>query len=101
MGWVDLRGKDLLSISDLSSEDIRLLISDAVDMKAAGWLSLLSGKTLAHLCQNTSIHIAHSQREESQHSQILVEPQNVKLCYPPFYPRLHYSFLHARVSRGC
>ena len=42
-----MKGKDLLSISDLSSEDIRLLISDAVDMKAAGWLSVLSGKTLA------------------------------------------------------
>jgi len=50
-----LKGKDLLSISDLSSKDIRLLISDAVDMKAAGWLSLLSGKTLALLFEKPSL----------------------------------------------
>jgi len=50
-----LKGKDLLSISDLSSEDIRLLISDAVDMKAAGWLSVLSGKTLALLFEKPSL----------------------------------------------
>jgi len=50
-----LKGKDLLSISDLSSEDIRLLISDAVDMKAAGWLSSLSGKTLALLFEKPSL----------------------------------------------
>jgi len=50
-----LKGKDLLSISDLSSEDIRLLISDAVDMKAEGWLSVLSGKTLALLFEKPSL----------------------------------------------
>jgi len=50
-----LKGKDLLSISDLSSEDIRLLISDAVDMKAASWLSVLSGKTLALLFEKPSL----------------------------------------------
>ncbi len=50
-----MKGKDLLSISDLSSEDIRLLISDAVDMKAVGWLSSLSGKTLALLFEKPSL----------------------------------------------
>jgi len=50
-----LKGKDLLSISDLTREDIRLLISDAVDMKAAGWLSSLSGKTLALLFEKPSL----------------------------------------------
>ena len=50
-----MKGKDLLSISDLSSEDIRLLISDAVDMKAAGWLSSLSQKTLALLFEKPSL----------------------------------------------
>ncbi len=50
-----MKGKDLLSISDLSSEDIRLLISDAVDMKAKGWLSVLSGKTLALLFEKPSL----------------------------------------------
>ena len=50
-----MKGKDLLSISDLSSKDIRLLISNAVDMKAAGWLSSLSGKTLALLFEKPSL----------------------------------------------
>jgi hypothetical protein len=42
-----MKGKGLLSVADLSGEDIWLLISDAIDMKAQGWLSILSGKTLA------------------------------------------------------
>ena len=50
-----MKGKDLLSISDLSTKDICLLISDAVDMKAAGWLSSLSGKTLALLFEKPSL----------------------------------------------
>ena len=39
--------KDLLSVSDLESEEIHSLILDAVEMKARGWLSLLSRKVLA------------------------------------------------------
>ncbi len=50
-----MKGKDLLSVSDLGSEDIRLLISDAADMKARGWLSLLSGKTLALIFEKPSL----------------------------------------------
>ena len=50
-----MKGKDLLSISDLESEDISSLISDAVDMKASGWLSLLSGKTLALVFEKPSL----------------------------------------------
>jgi len=50
-----LKGKDLLSISDLTREDIHLLVSDAADMKAAGWLTLLSGKTLALLFEKPSL----------------------------------------------
>jgi len=50
-----LRGKDLLSVSDLSGEDIRLLISDAVDMKAQGWLSLLDKKVLALIFEKPSL----------------------------------------------
>jgi len=50
-----LLGKDLLSISDLGSEDIRLLVKDAVDMKAEGWLSLLSGKTLVIMFEKPSL----------------------------------------------
>jgi len=50
-----LRGKDLLSIADLSSEDIRLLVSGAIDMKAESWLSLLSGKVLALMFEKPSL----------------------------------------------
>jgi len=50
-----LEGKDLLSVSDLSSEDIRLLISNAIDMKAEGWISLLSGKVLALMFEKPSL----------------------------------------------
>jgi len=50
-----LKGKDLLSISDLEAEDIGLLLSDAVDMKASGWLSVLSGKTLALIFEKPSL----------------------------------------------
>jgi ornithine carbamoyltransferase len=50
-----MKGKDLLSIADLGGEDIRLLISDAIDMKARGWLSMLSGKTLAIMFEKPSL----------------------------------------------
>ncbi len=50
-----MKGKDLLSVSDLSSDDIRLLISDAVDMKAGGWLSLLDRKALALIFEKPSL----------------------------------------------
>jgi ornithine carbamoyltransferase len=49
--------KDLLSIADLSSEDIRLLISGAIDMKAGGWLSLLDRKVLALMFEESSLRI--------------------------------------------
>jgi len=50
-----LKKKDLLSVSDLSAEDIRLLILDAIDMKTQGWLSLLDGKTLALVFEKPSL----------------------------------------------
>jgi len=54
-GGLILKGKDLLSVSDLGNEDIRSLILDAVDMKAGGWLSSLSGKTLALIFEKPSL----------------------------------------------
>ena len=48
-------GKDLLSVADFSGEDIRRLISDAVDIKAAGWLSVLSEKTIALMFEKPSL----------------------------------------------
>ena len=50
-----MKGKDLLSVSDLSGEDIRLLILNAVDMKAEGWTSLLSKKVLALMFEKPSL----------------------------------------------
>ena len=50
-----MAGKDLLSISDLSTEDIHMLISDTADMKARGWLSLLEGKALALMFEKPSL----------------------------------------------
>jgi len=50
-----LKGKDLLSISDLTSQDIQLLISNAIDLKARGWLSLLDRKVLALLFEKPSL----------------------------------------------
>ena len=51
-----MKSKDLLSLSDLSSQDIRFLISKARDMKRSGsWLKVLSGKTLALLFEKPSL----------------------------------------------
>jgi len=50
-----LKGKDLISIADLTGEDIRLLISQAVDLKAGGWSSLLERKTLAIMFEKPSL----------------------------------------------
>ncbi|MCJ7769096.1 MAG: ornithine carbamoyltransferase [Dehalococcoidales bacterium] len=50
-----MKGKDLLSVSDLGSEDINMLMSDTMIMKASGWLSSLSGKSLALLFEKPSL----------------------------------------------
>ncbi|MBI2829602.1 MAG: ornithine carbamoyltransferase [Chloroflexi bacterium] len=47
--------KDLLSVSDLDKEDISFLISDAIEMKARGWCSLLSNKVLALIFEKPSL----------------------------------------------
>jgi ornithine carbamoyltransferase len=50
-----MKGKDLLSISDLTSDDIESLISDAIDAKDQGWVSILEGKVLALLFEKPSL----------------------------------------------
>jgi len=50
-----LAGKDLLSVADLSGDDIRLLISHTVEMKAERRLSMLDGKILALLFEKPSL----------------------------------------------
>jgi ornithine carbamoyltransferase len=52
---VSLKGKDLLSITDLSSEEIHIILSDAVDMKNDKWLSILDRKTLALVFEKPSL----------------------------------------------
>lgn len=47
--------KDLLSVSDLSSEEIEQLIEQALGMKQKGVQALLSGKTLALLFEKPSL----------------------------------------------
>jgi ornithine carbamoyltransferase len=50
-----LKGKDLLSITDLSREEICLLISDAIDMKTDKWHSILDHKILALVFEKPSL----------------------------------------------
>jgi ornithine carbamoyltransferase len=50
-----LKGKDLLSITDLSSEEIHIILSDALDMKADKWRSILERKTLALVFEKPSL----------------------------------------------
>jgi len=50
-----LRGKDLLSIADLNREDISLLLSRAVELKAEGWTRSLSEKVLALVFEKPSL----------------------------------------------
>jgi ornithine carbamoyltransferase len=50
-----MNSKDLLSITDLNEENIRLLLSDAVDLRTKGWLNILSGKTLAIMFEKPSL----------------------------------------------
>jgi ornithine carbamoyltransferase len=50
-----LKSKDFLSISDLSSPDIRQLITNAMAMKTEGWSSRLGGKVLALLFEKPSL----------------------------------------------
>ena len=50
-----MKGKDLLSISDLSNADIRSMILTTAELKATGWLSSLNGKTLVLLFEKPSL----------------------------------------------
>jgi ornithine carbamoyltransferase len=51
-----LKNKDLLSIADLSGEDIRWLVAETIDLKRTGqWLSLLDRKVLALVFEKPSL----------------------------------------------
>jgi ornithine carbamoyltransferase len=50
-----LKGKDLLSMTDLSNEEIQFMLSDAIDMKADKWHSVLDRKILALVFEKPSL----------------------------------------------
>ncbi len=50
-----MQGKDLISITDLSSEEIHVLISDAGSMKRERWLNILEHKILALVFEKPSL----------------------------------------------
>jgi ornithine carbamoyltransferase len=50
-----LINKDFLSVADLTGEEIKRLISNAVEIKAAGWNSLLSEKVIVLLFEKASL----------------------------------------------
>jgi ornithine carbamoyltransferase len=50
-----VRGRDLLSIADLTPDELRRIIDLAVDMKRNGYPRLLSGKTLALVFEKASL----------------------------------------------
>ncbi|MCX7912313.1 MAG: ornithine carbamoyltransferase [Dehalococcoidales bacterium] len=50
-----MKGRDLLSISDLHAADIRRLITGAIALKNGGWTSQLGEKTLALLFEKPSL----------------------------------------------
>ncbi|MFH1016108.1 MAG: ornithine carbamoyltransferase [Chloroflexota bacterium] len=50
-----MKGKDLLSISDLTGEKLKALIRSAVDMKEGGWTTTLIGKSLALVFEKPSL----------------------------------------------
>ncbi len=50
-----MKSKDLLSVADLNHEDIRLLISNAIALKAEGWSSLLTRKVLVLVFEKPSL----------------------------------------------
>jgi ornithine carbamoyltransferase len=50
-----LKGKDFLSITDLSSEELQVLLSDAISIKQDGWLSILDRKILALIFEKPSL----------------------------------------------
>jgi ornithine carbamoyltransferase len=54
-GGRQLQGRDLLSIADLTSEELRRIVDFAADMKRNGYPRLLAGKTLALLFEKASL----------------------------------------------
>src|SRR3972149_4311553 len=50
-----MKGKDLISIGDLTSDDVWGIIQSAIEMKKQGPSSILAGRTLALLFEKPSL----------------------------------------------
>jgi ornithine carbamoyltransferase len=50
-----MQTKDFLSVADLSDTDLQLLLNDAIELKSAGWNTVLSDKTLALVFEKPSL----------------------------------------------
>ena len=55
MGKAGIKTKHLLSIADLTPDDVESLLADAIKLKSCGWLTLLKNKTLAILFEKPSL----------------------------------------------
>jgi ornithine carbamoyltransferase len=55
MGKAGIKTTHLLSIADLTPDEVESLIKDAIKLKARGWLTLLKNKTLAILFEKPSL----------------------------------------------
>ncbi|MDO9334271.1 MAG: ornithine carbamoyltransferase [Dehalococcoidales bacterium] len=55
MGKAGIKTKHLLSIADLTPDEVESLLKDAIKLKARGWLTLLKNKTLAILFEKPSL----------------------------------------------
>lgn len=55
MGKAKIKTKHLLSIADLTPDEVESLLKDAIKLKARGWLTLLENKTLAILFEKPSL----------------------------------------------
>lgn len=77
-----MKGKDLLSISDLTSEKLKALIRTAVDMKEGGWTTTLSGKSLALVFEKPSLRTRVSFEMAMRHlggESLYLSPEEVGL----------------------
>jgi ornithine carbamoyltransferase len=50
-----LKGKDLISMTDMSSEEVQVMLSDAIEMKTDRWHSILDKKLLALVFEKPSL----------------------------------------------
>ena len=77
-----MKTKDFLSVADLDSDDLTALMNNAIELKAAGWSSLLSEKAIALLFEKpsnrTRVSFEMAMRQLGGHC-IYLSPDEVRL----------------------